>query len=115
LQINTNGIISFTAPVPQFTPDAFPLPGKFLIAPFWADVDTRGTGNVYFKETTDPILLTRAKIVIKYATHQVAGLSRFSPKWLFIATWSQVGYFNCHTDKVIILATMLYVMTIHRW
>ena len=102
LQINTNGVISFTAPVPTFTPEPFPIPGRFLIAPFWADVDTRGTGEIYFKETIDEDLLIRATAVIKRATYQAAGLSRFTPKWMLIATWYQVGYFSSHTDLVII-------------
>ena len=93
-------MISFTAPVPTFTPESFPIAGRFLIAPFWADVDTRGTGEVYFKETVNRTLLTLARKVIQRATHQAAGLSSFRPRWLLIATWYQVGYFSSHTDKV---------------
>ena len=72
-----------------------------MIAPFWADVDTKGTGEVYFKESCDDALLTLAKKVIQNATHQAAGLSRFKPKWLLIATWYKVGYFSRHADLVI--------------
>ena len=93
-------MISFTAPVPIFTPEPFPIPGRYLIAPFWADVDTRGTGEVYFRETTNITLLTLARNVIRRATHQVAGLSRIQPKWMLIATWFEVGYFSNHTDLV---------------
>ena len=95
-------MISFTAPVPTFTPEPFPIANRFLIAPFWADVDTRGTGEIYFKETTNDTLLILARSVIRHATHQVAGLSRFRPRWLLIATWYQVGYFSSHTDQVIV-------------
>ena len=94
-------MISFTAPVPTFTPEPFPISDRFLIAPFWADVDTRGTGEIYFKETIDNQLLILARNVIRRATHQVARLSRFRPKWLLIATWYRVGYFSSHTDQVI--------------
>ena len=107
-QINTNGIISFTAAVPTFTPEPFPIKDRFLIAPFWADVDTRGTGEVYFKETTNATLLDLARKVIQRAAHQVAGLSRFKPKWLLIATWYQVGYFSSHTDRVSTCNTVLH-------
>ena len=93
-------MISFTAPVTRFTPDPFPISGRFLIAPFWADVDTRGTGEIYFKETTDGDLLNKANDVIQDATHQAAGLSRFEPSWMLIATWYKVGYFSSHTDQV---------------
>ena len=100
MQINTNGIISFTAAVPTFTPELFPIPRSFMIAPFWADVDTRGTGEVYFKQTTNNTVLRFAKNILQSATHQTAGLSRFMPKWLLIATWYQVGYYNNHSTLV---------------
>jgi hypothetical protein len=44
---NNNGNITFGGPVGTFTPNAFPVSGQPMIAPFWADVDTRGTGAVY--------------------------------------------------------------------
>ena len=94
-------MISFTAAVPTFTPEPFPLAGRFMITPFWADIDTRGTGEVYFKETTDDTLLILANNVIQRATHEVAGIPRFRPRWLLTATWYRVGYFNNHTDQVI--------------
>ena len=100
MQVNTNGVISFTAPVAAFTPDPFPINERFLIAPFWADVDTRGTGEIYFKETTDRELLDKANDVIQDTTHQAAGLSRFVPEWMLIATWYKVGHFSSRTDVV---------------
>ncbi|MCX6295859.1 MAG: T9SS type A sorting domain-containing protein [Bacteroidetes bacterium] len=52
LYINNNGNISFTAPYGSFTSNPFPDPSFEMIAPFWADVDTRDTsysGLVYYK------------------------------------------------------------------
>ncbi len=52
LYINNNGNISFTAPYGSFTSNPFPDPTFEMIAPFWADVDTRDTtisGLVYYK------------------------------------------------------------------
>lgn len=50
LYINTNGNLTFGEPLNQFSPDGFPywLP---IIAPFWADVDTRNTacGQAWYK------------------------------------------------------------------
>ncbi|MFT5384476.1 MAG: hypothetical protein ACI81W_001877, partial [Saprospiraceae bacterium] len=40
--INTNGNISFGSAVAQYSPDGFPF-GTPMVAPFWADVDTRNT------------------------------------------------------------------------
>ena len=68
-----------------------------IIAPYWADVDTRGTGTVYYRESTDPNLLGRAASQI-----QGTVATSFMPSHLFIATWDAVGYFNNRTDKVIV-------------
>ena len=58
LQVNTNGAISFQIAVSQYTPDPFPLNGsRALIAPFWADVDTTGTGDVWYHKSTNTTLL----------------------------------------------------------
>lgn len=51
--INNNGNISFGAPYPTFSANAFPDPNFVMIAPFWGDVDTRSitSGLVYYKIT----------------------------------------------------------------
>ncbi len=48
--INTNGNISFTQGVTQYSPDGFPY-NVPMVAPFWADVDTRNTacGQAWYK------------------------------------------------------------------
>ena len=98
LQVNNNGDISFTGPISTFTPQAFPLSGNLqLIAPYWADVDTRGTGSVWYRQTTDTQLLARARDEIRAAFINQAS---FNPTSLFIATWDHVGYYNRRTDKV---------------
>ena len=102
LQVNNNGAISFTTSVSQFTPAAFPLSGNLqLVAPYWADVDTRGTGTVWYREVTDmrSPLLANASDLIRSA---FVGQQTFVPTSLFIATWDHVGYFNSRTDKVAI-------------
>src|ERR1044071_214991 len=40
--INNNGNISFGTPYGTFTATGFPNGGFTMVAPFWADVDTRG-------------------------------------------------------------------------
>ncbi|MBO9566091.1 MAG: hypothetical protein J7621_25170 [Niastella sp.] len=71
--INTNGVLSFVAPeVDNFS---FPLPYYLpVIAPFWADIDTRSpeSGQIYYKVTP---------------TH-------------LIVTWDRVGYADEMADKV---------------
>ncbi|MBP6835359.1 MAG: hypothetical protein KA978_31535, partial [Deltaproteobacteria bacterium] len=43
--LNTNGNITFNEELSQYTPDAFPVADQPMIAPWWADVDTRGGGQ----------------------------------------------------------------------
>ena len=104
--MNNNGVVSFTSPVGTFTPEPFPLDSSNLgaefqlIAPFWADVDTRGFsgGNVSYRQTADPTLLARAQEEIRAAfSPQYAS---YVPSFLVIATWNKVGYFSSHSDKV---------------
>ncbi|XP_065911625.1 protein mesh-like isoform X3 [Dysidea avara] len=97
IYVSTNGAISFTRSISTYTPDQFPLnDSKEIIAPFWADVDTTGTGGISYRETTDPDLLSRADEDIKVAFPRSAG---FSSSYLFIATWNRVGYYESKVDK----------------
>lgn len=72
--INNNGNVSFGSGFSTFTSTGFPVNGFPMVAPFWADVDTRdlGSGTVYFKSE----------------------LHRFT------VIWDHVGYYNVHGDKL---------------
>jgi gliding motility-associated-like protein len=72
LFINNNGNISFVSSYGTFTAAGFPDPGYIMVAPFWGDVDTRGTGTVKYKIT---------------------------PTALYV-NWEAVGYYSSMTDKV---------------
>ena len=106
--MNNNGLLSFGAGIGQFTPDGFPLgDGRRVIAPFWGDVDTRGTGTVWYRETTDTSLLLRARNEVRTAfVNQMS----FEPERLFIATWDHVGYYNSHTDLVCVAVLLYHIM-----
>lgn len=82
LFINNNGNISFGSPYATFTASPFPNPSYQMIAPFWADVDTRGalSGLVYYKITP---------------THM-------------IVKWEQVGYYAVHDN---LLSTFQLIIT----
>ena len=84
-------MISFNSTVRGFAAEAFPLSGSTLITPYWGDVDTRETGDVFYRLTTVNALLEMAKTDI----HSVySDLSFFTPKQLLIATWDHVGYYE---------------------
>lgn len=72
--INNNGNVSFGEAYSTYSPTGFPAAGYPMVAPFWADVDTRGaaSGLVYYTITP---------------THM-------------IVQWENVGYFGSHTDKL---------------
>ncbi|NOY53444.1 MAG: PEP-CTERM sorting domain-containing protein [Deltaproteobacteria bacterium] len=75
LYLNNNGNVTFSAPLSTYTP--YSMTGSTanpIIAPFFADVDTRGSGDVYWDEDT------------------VNGI--------FTATWNAVGYFSYHTNPL---------------
>ena len=96
MQVNDNGVISFNSPFNVRTP--LRLRGRNqIIAPYWADVDTRGAGQIFYRQSTDPSLLTRASREIQAAlpaSHNVTITN------LLIATWNEVGYYSEHDDKV---------------
>lgn len=71
LHVNNNGNITFGSPLGDWTPDELEELNVPIIAPFWADVDTRATGS---GEVT-------------YGSEIVDGRSAFGVNWL------GVGYF----------------------
>jgi hypothetical protein len=46
--LNTNGNITFAAPLSTPTPTPFPIADQPMVAPWWGDVDTRAGGTVCF-------------------------------------------------------------------
>ncbi|HRH38670.1 MAG TPA: hypothetical protein PK760_10010, partial [Flavobacteriales bacterium] len=72
--INNNGNVSFGSQYGTFSASPFPSSGFVMVAPFWADVDTRpgNGGQVWYKVT---------------------------PTALYV-NWVDVGYFNQQTDKL---------------
>jgi hypothetical protein len=73
LFINNNGNVSFGSSYGTYTSQPFPTASFSMVAPFWADVDTRNlsSGLVYYKLT---------------------------PTYL-IVQWDSVGYYSSQADK----------------
>lgn len=92
MQVNNNGLVSFLREVSQFTPVAFPIAGdRRVVAPFWADVDNRRAGTVFYRESKDPAILQRA-------TDDIRGyfpeFPDFTTSWALVATWHEVTFFG---------------------
>ena len=78
LYVNNNGNVTFDSPLATFTPFGLTNTSRKIIAPFFADVDTRGTGSG----------------LTTYGVGTVDGRNAFG------ATWKDVGYFSSRTDKL---------------
>ncbi|XP_067897946.1 sushi, nidogen and EGF-like domain-containing protein 1 isoform X4 [Heterodontus francisci] len=92
LYVNNNGIISFLKEVSQFTPVAFPISNdRRVVAVFWADVDNRRAGDVFFRETKDPAILQSATDDIR---RYFPELEEFTTQWALVATWYRVTFFG---------------------
>ena len=102
MQVSVNGAIFFgqntdTDYVPN--QNGFPLDGgRRFVAPFWADVDTRASGNVWYRVSTSQSLLDRASMQIRAAFPLEP---QFTPTELVVVTWEDVGYFDSKSDKVL--------------
>ncbi|XP_038138318.1 sushi, nidogen and EGF-like domain-containing protein 1 [Cyprinodon tularosa] len=92
LYVNNNGLVSFLREVSQFTPVAFPIAGdRRVVAPFWADVDNRLAGSVFFRESQDSSILRRASGDVRT---YFAEFPDFNATWVLISTWHQVTFFG---------------------
>ncbi len=78
LYVNNNGNVTFDESLSSFTPFGLASTSRKIIAPFFADVDTRRGSTVRYGwgNTT-------------YEGHRA-----------FCVNWVDVGYFNQHTDKL---------------
>lgn len=75
IYVSTNGLVSLANPVTTFSASGFPQ-GEPVLAPFWADVDTRATGQIRLQRSTS----ARGNPVVQI-------------------DWINVGYYNQHSDK----------------
>ena len=74
--VNNNGNVTMSDRLSEFTPFDFRETGQPMIAPFFADVDTRGAGSVHYGQTT------------------------YGGQPAFCVVWDNVGYFGSHSDKL---------------
>jgi Nidogen-like len=98
--INNNGSISFGGPISTYTPDAFPGAPQPMIAPYWADVDTRTTTGAdtcgsYPSGGTFP-----AGTVCTTPPPTTDVVEWSITPGQFVVTWYNVGYFECHATPV---------------
>lgn len=108
-QVNNNGLVSFLREVSQFTPVAFPIAGdRRVVAPFWADVDNRRAGRVFYRESREPSVLSRASGDVK--TH-FSEFPNFNATWVLVSTWHQVTFFGGNSRTPVRTHTHRYELT----
>lgn len=79
LYVNNNGNVTFDDRLDQFVPDPLGNLVEKIIAPFWADVDTRNTNSD----------------VVRYGTDVVDGCNAFGVNWV------NVGYYNTSANELL--------------
>ncbi|XP_057336518.1 nidogen-like isoform X1 [Microplitis mediator] len=94
--VNGNGVLSFIRSMQRFFNIAFPLDDP-VIAPLYTHVDTKGSGKIFYGETNNPEILSRASGMVRAAFKNITD---FMPTHVFLTTWVDVGYFNEKHDKV---------------
>jgi uncharacterized repeat protein (TIGR01451 family) len=81
LFVNNNGNVTFDSSLGTFTPSGLTgATGTRIIAPFWADVDTRGLGSDIVRYSYGPIT--------------------FNGRPAFCVNWVNVGYFSSGTNRL---------------
>ena len=79
LYVNNNGNVTFGQSLTTYTPETLAAAKVAIIAPFWADVDTRSPSPG----------------VVQYGTNIINGYSAFGVNWV------NVGYYSTHADKLL--------------
>jgi MYXO-CTERM domain-containing protein len=94
--VNTNGNITFSGAEPEYTPAAFPVADRPMIAAYWADVDLR------------PLVDTNCRGYGAYTGSPGDGPCQNPPEngaWWYlesgrmVITWDRVGYYSCRLNR----------------
>jgi hypothetical protein len=79
--VNNNGNVTFDSPLSEYTPFNLAADTPAIIAPFFADVDTRGTGSGLVTWSAPDAPMT------------------YAGRPAFCANWIDVGYYGRRVDK----------------
>nr|XP_012544559.2 low density lipoprotein receptor isoform X1 [Bombyx mori] len=93
--VNNHGVLTFRANLPQFINTEFPLPYP-AIAAFYSNVDTTDEGAIYYRETNESHILSKAEESVQNNFHDYYD---FRPTSVFITTWLDVTYTSTLHDR----------------
>lgn len=112
LYVSINGVLSMQACISTYTPQRFPIAGATVMAPFWADVDTRlldasylpavlpgdpaaEPDNVFWRSVSGPAMLADPAYPAILATLAAQyPVGQPPPTGFFIATWWRVRAYS---------------------
>ncbi|XP_053366938.1 alpha-tectorin-like [Clarias gariepinus] len=92
IYVNKNGVLSFSKPLDEPSPDSSEEIDENIIAALWTNFKTVPTEKVIYQEVTGGPLLSRATQDINNMFP--ADNYYFSASWLFIATWEVMSFAN---------------------
>ncbi|KAL9985293.1 hypothetical protein ACROYT_G007678 [Oculina patagonica] len=92
LYVHENGLISFGSTLKDQTAGRFPLTNKeHAAAPYWADVYTERGGRIWYRKTTDDVIISRATRDVIRAFPRYTG---FMASWVALVTWNEVTFYG---------------------
>ncbi len=94
IYVNTNGNISFSDRLSTFTPNAFPVANRPMIAPYWGDVDIRRTGGSCMGSAG-----VTCTVCSPCHNPSENGVWWHLEPGRLIVTWDRVGYYSCNNDN----------------
>uniref|UniRef100_A0A669CE63 Uncharacterized protein n=1 Tax=Oreochromis niloticus TaxID=8128 RepID=A0A669CE63_ORENI len=104
IYVNNNGDLTFDAPFWLWIPYRFPAyVSRDIIAPFWTDMDTRVSGQVYYNQYTSGSVLQQATQDINQYFPEL----NFNANWVFVATWYEVAYYPTTGTKTTFQAVLI--------
>ena len=99
--MGTNGLLSFGDSYNSFFNQPFTQNDtRYLVAPFWDDVDIRGSnGDIFYMTTESGLFLYQVNSYIQYARP-----TNFEATWMLVAYWVGVHpYFGASNPDVSII------------
>ncbi|EDO40067.1 predicted protein, partial [Nematostella vectensis] len=88
--INSNGVISFGTSLRTYDgTDLREQANTTMIAPYWADVNTRSGGKVWYRISANSDICFKAS---KHIRRGFYGYPNFKARWVLTATWYKVAF-----------------------
>ena len=87
LKVSTDGVLKLLSDTSSAFVDAYS-----------ADADTSGIGSVFYRQSTDPTILSSLSVISSSLFFNAQ--TEFTS--FFVVTWFQVGYFQNGIDRVLV-------------